>query len=97
MWIICYADDSHEMSSLIFLKKKKKRILYCYNSEKCFKDEYNSEGDHFCCPVWFNYNQLCNLLSQVFKFYNIVCHCFVLLFISDEFMNSKTLVGPPIS
>ena len=27
MWIICWADDSHELSSLIFSEKKKKMLL----------------------------------------------------------------------
>ena len=36
--IICQADDSHEISSLIFSEKKKKKRKCClHNFEWCFK------------------------------------------------------------
>ena len=30
MWIVCQADDSHEISKLVFSEKKKKKNLDCH-------------------------------------------------------------------
>ena len=37
MWIICPADDSHEMSRLIFLWKKNINSVLCSTCDWCFK------------------------------------------------------------
>ena len=40
MWIVCYADDSHEMPNLIFSEKytQKNENIICCNSDQHFKE-----------------------------------------------------------
>ena len=41
MWIICLADNSHEMSSLIFYIKKKTFLNIIYCKDKDYEDSDN--------------------------------------------------------